>query len=243
MIVVSPPIETPPAWFSAMVQSVIVEVPPRREMAKPPVLPLMIQSRIVASQFMLTLMPAPPSPELSAMTQSVMTGSVNWNVPIPPPLSSAWFDKIRQPLIIAEQPDAMNTPPPVPRAAMFPEIRQSVMTGMVRDMTVEAAAMRAAAETGFLTATDLADWLVREAGLPFREAHHVTARLVALAEAKGAALAELELDEMRAVEPRIDAGVTAVLDVDSAVASRRSLGGTAPANVRRAVAAARERFL
>ncbi len=146
-------------------------------------------------------------------------------------------------LPLAYSKDLQEDKEPVFDAADSLALGLVAMTGMVRDMTVEAAAMRAAAETGFLTATDLADWLVREAGLPFREAYHATARLVSLAEAKGAALAGLGLDEMRAVEPRIDAGVYAVLDVDSAVASRRSLGGTAPENVRRAVAAARERFL
>ena len=146
-------------------------------------------------------------------------------------------------LPLAYSKDMQEDKEPVFDAADSLALGLAAMTGMLRDMTVEAAVMRAAAETGFLTATDLADWLVREAGLPFREAYHVTARLVARAEAKGVALAGLGLDEMRAVEPRIGAGVTAVLDVDSAVASRRSLGGTAPENVRRAVAAARERFL
>jgi argininosuccinate lyase len=146
-------------------------------------------------------------------------------------------------LPLAYSKDMQEDKEPVFDAADSLALGLAAMTGMLRDMTVEAAAMRAAAETGFLTATDLADWLVREAGLPFREAYHVTARLVARAEAKGVALAGLGLDEMRAVEPRIDAGVYTVLDVDSAVASRRSLGGTAPENVRRAVAAARERFL
>ena len=115
--------------------------------------------------------------------------------------------------------------------------------GMVADMRPDAEAMRRACERGFLTATDLADWLVREAGLPFRRAHHVTGALVRLAEAEGCTLAELPLAAMREEEPRIDERVYEVLTVDSAVASRRSLGGTAPENVRAAVAAARERYL
>jgi argininosuccinate lyase len=119
----------------------------------------------------------------------------------------------------------------------------AAMTGMVRDMTVNAAAMRAAAEAGYPTATDLADWLVRAADLPFREAHHAVGRLVALAEGKGCGLAELTLDEMRSVEPRLDQRVYAVLDVDAAVRSRASYGGTAPDTVRQAAAAARERYL
>ncbi len=119
----------------------------------------------------------------------------------------------------------------------------AAMTAMVREITVDKAAMRAAAEAGYPTATDMADWLVRAAGLPFREAHDVTARLVRQAEAMDLGLAELTLDQMRAVEPRIDQDVYAVLDVDASVSSRRSHGGTAPEAVRRAVAAARARYL
>jgi argininosuccinate lyase len=105
--------------------------------------------------------------------------------------------------------------------------------GMVRDMTPDVARLRAAAGAGFSTATDLADWLVRELRLPFRDAHHVTGRLVAMAEAKGCDLAELPLEAMQSVEPRITMGVYDVLTVQASVASRRSFGGTAPGNVRR----------
>ena len=108
----------------------------------------------------------------------------------------------------------------------------AAMTGMVDDLEPDAEAMRKAAAQGFSTATDLADWLVRELGLPFREAHHVTGRLVALAERKGCDLAGLTLDDLRSVEPRVDERVFAVLDVAASVASRRSYGGTAPDNVR-----------
>ncbi len=94
-------------------------------------------------------------------------------------------------------------------------------------------AMRAAAGAGFATATDLADWLVRVLRLPFREAHHVTGRIVALASTRGVALEELTLAEMQSVEPRITADVFAVLGVERSVKSRTSYGGTAPANVRR----------
>ena len=105
--------------------------------------------------------------------------------------------------------------------------------GMVRDMTPNAAAMRRWAGAGYATATDLADWLVRELGLPFRDAHHATGRLVAAAEARGVGLEDLTPAEMRAVEPRITDAVFAVLGVDSSVRSRTSHGGTAPDNVRR----------
>jgi argininosuccinate lyase len=119
----------------------------------------------------------------------------------------------------------------------------AAMTGMLRDMTVNADAMRRAADAGFITATDLADWLVRVLNLPFREAHHVTGALVRLAETKGCGLADLSLAEMRSVEPRLTEEVYDVLAVERSVASRTSFGGTAPENVRRAVAAARERYI
>ena len=118
----------------------------------------------------------------------------------------------------------------------------AAMEGMVRDMAPDREAMERAAGAGFSTATDLADWLVREAGLPFREAHHVTGRLVALAEGSERGLADLALDEMRAVEPRVTAGVLDVLSVAASVASRASYGGTAPARVREQVAAWRGRL-
>ena len=114
--------------------------------------------------------------------------------------------------------------------------------GMVRDMTVNEARLRQATEGGFLTATDLADWLVRELGLPFRNAHHVTGELVRLAESRACRLQDLSLPDMQGVETRITDAVFSVLGVDQSVASRTSFGGTAPENVRRAVKAARERF-
>ncbi|WP_029007162.1 argininosuccinate lyase [Azospirillum halopraeferens] len=119
----------------------------------------------------------------------------------------------------------------------------AAMEGMVRDMMPQPAAMRAAAERGFLTATDLADWLVRVPGMPFREAHHVTGRAVKLAEDGGKGLSDLTLDELRSIEPRITGEVYQVLTVEASVASRTSFGGTAPDRVREAVRAARERFL
>jgi argininosuccinate lyase len=103
--------------------------------------------------------------------------------------------------------------------------------GMVRDMQPDAARMREFAGSGFATATDLADWLVRVLKLPFRTAHHVTGRLVAAAEAKGVDLAGLTLAEMQEEEPRITADVFSVLTVEASVASRRAYGGTAPENV------------
>jgi len=118
----------------------------------------------------------------------------------------------------------------------------AAMTGMVGDMTGNRENLEAAAANGFSTATDLADWLVRELGLPFRDAHHVTGALVALAEGKGCDLADLALDEMRGVHAGISEGVFDVLTVQASVASRMSYGGTAPARVREQIAAWRERL-
>jgi argininosuccinate lyase len=109
----------------------------------------------------------------------------------------------------------------------------AAMTGMVRDMTPDVARMRAAAGEGYSTATDLADWLVRTLKLPFREAHHVTGRIVAQAAAEKVPLHELPLSAMQAVDKRIGKDVFAVLAVDNSVRSRVSYGGTAPKNVRR----------
>jgi argininosuccinate lyase len=108
----------------------------------------------------------------------------------------------------------------------------AAMTGMVGDMEPDAARMRAAAGEGFSTATDLADWLVRKLELPFREAHHVTGRIVAKAAEAGVALDQLPLATLQAVEPRITKAVFDVLSVDDSVKSRDVLGGTAPAQVR-----------
>jgi argininosuccinate lyase len=109
----------------------------------------------------------------------------------------------------------------------------AAMSGMVDDMDPNIEAMRAAAGRGYATATDLADWLVRALDLPFREAHHVTGRIVAAAEARGVGLEELPLAAMQAVEPRITADVFSVLSVENSAKSRASYGGTAPQNVRK----------
>jgi argininosuccinate lyase len=113
-------------------------------------------------------------------------------------------------------------------------------TGMVRDMKPNAAAMRRALETGFITATDLADWLVRAAGIPFRDAHHIAGKIVRLAEAKSCGLDKLSLAEMKRVDKRITADVLSVLNPENAVKSRTSYGGTAPELVRAAVKQARK---
>jgi len=112
----------------------------------------------------------------------------------------------------------------------------AAMTGMVADMTAQRDNLKAAAASGFSTATDLADWLVRELGLPFREAHHVTGSLVALAEGRNCDLPDLTLAEMQSVHDGIRADVFDVLGVENSVASRVSFGGTAPSGVRAQVA-------
>jgi argininosuccinate lyase len=132
---------------------------------------------------------------------------------------------------------------PVFEAADALELCLAATASMVRDMRVDRQRLRAAVARGYATATDLADWLVREACLPFRQAHQATGRIVGRADALGCTLAELPLSELQAIEPAITAGVYDVLDVDRSVASRTSFGGTAPERVRAAVAAARQRFL
>ncbi|MDP6896584.1 MAG: argininosuccinate lyase, partial [Rhodospirillales bacterium] len=119
----------------------------------------------------------------------------------------------------------------------------AAMAGMLGDTTFDVERMAEDAGKGFSTATDLADWLVRVLGLPFRRAHHVTGAIVKLAEDKGCGLEDLTLEDMQAVEVGITDEIFAVLGADNSVASRVSLGGTAPASVRHAVAAARKRFL
>ena len=118
----------------------------------------------------------------------------------------------------------------------------AAMTGMVGDMTANRDVLAAAAASGFSTATDLADWLVRELGLPFREAHHVTGTLVALAEKKGCDLPDLSLAEMQGVHAGIRADIFDVLGVENSVRSRRSYGGTAPDQVRAQVTVWKERL-
>ena len=132
--------------------------------------------------------------------------------------------------------DMQEDKEPIFDAAENLALSLAATAGMVRDMRPQTERLAQAAGAGFSTATDLADWLVRELRFPFRDAHHVTGRLVALAEGKGVDLSGLTLAEMQAVEPRIHDGVFGVLTVAASVASRTSFGGTAPANVARMAA-------
>jgi argininosuccinate lyase len=127
-------------------------------------------------------------------------------------------------------------------AAETLEIMVAAMTGMVRDMVFNEKRMRAAAATGFSTATDLADWLVRTLNIPFREAHHITGKAVAAAEAKNVGLEKLALVELQAIHAGITADVFSVLTVEKSVRSRTSFGGTAPSEVKKQITAARRRL-
>ncbi|MER8580542.1 argininosuccinate lyase [Mesorhizobium sp. M1423] len=120
-------------------------------------------------------------------------------------------------------------------AAETLDLMLAAMTGMMRDMTVNTAAMKKAAGAGYSTATDLADWLVRTLGLPFREAHHITGRAVALAEDKKVGLERLSLQDLQSIHPGISADVFSVLAVQNSVRSRTSFGGTAPSEVRKQI--------
>ena len=139
--------------------------------------------------------------------------------------------------------DMQEDKEPVFDAADSLSLMIAATAGMIGDMTVVPARMEAALNDGYPTATDLADWLVRVIGMPFREAHHATGAIVGLAEKAGCALADLPLAAMQKIDGRITQDVFSVLSVAASLASRTSEGGPAPDNVRAAAAAARERFL
>ena len=143
-------------------------------------------------------------------------------------------------LPLAYSKDMQDDKPPVFEAAGLLDLSLAAMVGMIAQTTFRADRMRAAAQAGHATATDLADWLVREADIPFREAHHITGEAVKLADEKNCSLEELTLDQLKAIDPRIDENVFTALSIDASVASRCSYGGTAPDQVRARVAEARE---
>ncbi|MEG3181795.1 argininosuccinate lyase [Sphingomonas sp. LT1P40] len=142
-------------------------------------------------------------------------------------------------LPLAYSKDMQDDKPPVFEAHDLLGLSIAAMTGMIESAEFRTDRMRGLAESGFATATDLADWLVREGGIPFREAHHITGRAVAAAEAKGVRLDQLDLADLTAIDERIDMRAFDVLSVDASVASRTSFGGTAPIRVREAISAAR----
>jgi argininosuccinate lyase len=143
-------------------------------------------------------------------------------------------------LPLAYSKDMQDDKPPVFEAAGLLGLSLAAMTGMIEGAEFRTERMREAAELGYATATDLADWLVREAGVPFREAHHVTGAVVKLAEERGVALDALPLANLQTIDARIGAGVHKVLSVEASVAARASHGGTAPNEVRERIAEARE---
>ncbi|QAY79940.1 argininosuccinate lyase [Sphingosinicella sp. BN140058] len=142
-------------------------------------------------------------------------------------------------LPLAYSKDMQDDKPPVFEAHDLLMLSVQALAGMVEQTHFRSDRMRAAAEAGFATATDLADWLVRVAGIPFREAHHITGRAVKLAEEQGMGLAELELTALQEIDSRIDASIYDVLTVDASVRSRTSYGGTAPERVHEQVERAR----
>ncbi|MEP0393264.1 MAG: argininosuccinate lyase [Erythrobacter sp.] len=142
-------------------------------------------------------------------------------------------------LPLAYSKDMQNDKPPVFEAAGLLDLCIAAMTGMVADSTFNTNRMREAAELGYATATDLADWLVTEADIPFREAHHITGAAVKLAEECSVALDALPLADLKAIDGRIEESVFAALSVDASVAARSSYGGTAPEQVRSQVKRAR----
>jgi len=141
-------------------------------------------------------------------------------------------------LPLAYSKDMQDDKPPVFEAASLMALSIAAMTGMIAGATFHTDRMRAAAEMGYATATDLADWLVRAADIPFREAHHITGAAVKLAESRKVALDQLSLSDLQAIDARIDESVYAALSVDASVAARASYGGTAPEQVRLQVARA-----
>ena len=145
-------------------------------------------------------------------------------------------------LPLAYSKDMQDDKPPVFEAHGLLTLCLAAMTGMIEGASFRTERMRQAAELGYATATDLADWLVRQADIPFREAHHITGAAVKLAESKSVALDELSLEELQAIDARIGEGVYAALSVEASVAARDSYGGTAPDQVRDRVAEARKRL-
>src|SRR5690606_17517599 len=171
-----------------------------------------------------SIMPQKKNPDAAELVRA-KTGRVNGHL--------IGLLTVMKGLPLAYSKDMLEDKEAVFDAAETLDLMLAAMTGMVRDLTVNVAAMKKAAGAGYSIATDLADWLVRELGLPFREAHHITGRAVALAEQKKVGLEKLSLEDLQSIHPGITAGVFSVLSVQKSVASRKSFGGTAPAQVRR----------
>jgi argininosuccinate lyase len=143
-------------------------------------------------------------------------------------------------LPLAYSKDMQDDKEPVFEAHDLLMLSLEALAGMIETVEFVPERMREAAAAGFSTATDLADWLVREADVPFREAHHITGHAVKAAEERGCGLPDLSIENLKAIDPRIDERVFDVLSVDASVRSRTSHGGTAPERVREQIAAAKE---
>ena len=139
--------------------------------------------------------------------------------------------------------DMQEDKEPVFDAEKSLRISLMAMKGMIEDMTVHSETMREALRKGHPAATDLADYMVAELDIPFRNAHHITGTLVALADEKSCGLDDLSLEELQSVEPQLTSAVQSILSIDHAVAARTSYGGTAPVQVRARIAEARAEFL
>ncbi|WP_336055527.1 argininosuccinate lyase [Nitratireductor sp. CH_MIT9313-5] len=180
-----------------------------------------------------SIMPQKKNPDAAELIRA-KTGRINGNL--------IGLLTVMKGLPLAYSKDMQEDKESVFDAAETLDLMLAAMTGMIGDLQVNADAMAAAAGSGYSTATDLADWLVREAGLPFREAHHVTGRAVALAEERKAQLGDLPLDDLKEIHPAITDDVYSVLTVEKSVASRTSFGGTAPERVREQIAYWKDRL-
>jgi argininosuccinate lyase len=139
-------------------------------------------------------------------------------------------------LPLAYAKDLQEDKEPVFAASDALDLSLAAMAGMIAELEVNKGAMKTAAEKGYPTATDLADWMVAKLKTPFRDAHHAAAKAVARAEALGVALEKLPLDELKKIEPRITKDVYKVLSLEASVAARTSFGGTAPKRVQKQIA-------
>ena len=146
-------------------------------------------------------------------------------------------------LPLAYSKDMQNDKPPVFEAYDLLALSIAAMTGMVENVTFVTSRMLEVAASGFSTATDLADWLVREHGLPFREAHHITGSVVKACEARGISLESITADDLAAIDARLAGTSLPDLSVAGSVASRTSAGGTAPVRVKEAIVAAKKELV
>ncbi len=181
-----------------------------------------------------SIMPQKRNPDAAELLRA-KTGRINGNL--------IALLTILKGLTLAYNKDLQEDKPPVFDSFDQLSLCLRVTEGMVRDFGVHADILRHQAASGYSTATDLADWLVRELRIPFREAHHITAKIVKLAAASRVGLEDVPLKDMQKLDKRIHQGIYDVLSVEQSVRSRESFGGTAPKRVREAIKAARKKYL